>query len=166
MEFRPEGPGEKLLGESFAQKEAFYAIKPPAAWKKKNYKGKDHTLRYAVYFQDPKTKDSLTAGLIQGGPETLSLESLSRFRGDYLGTLRKKGLGRIVGSDLYQFKHFLCVQLLAERGNAIVLQLLVFDQPGSFLQLAYSLDKDRYHEKARTIEASIASLEWPIFPGK
>jgi hypothetical protein len=166
MEFRQEGPGEKLLGSAYMQKEAFYAIKPPITWKKKDYKGDEKTLQYPLSFRDPKSKDSLTIGLIQGGPPTLTLESLSRFRGDYLGALRKRGLGKIIGSDLYQFKHFLCIQLLAERGNDIVLQLLVFNDPGSFLQLAYSLDKNHYHEKARVLEASIASLEWPIFPGK
>jgi hypothetical protein len=166
MDFRPEAPGEGLLGQRFSDQEAFYALKPPATWKKKSYSGGDKGLQFPVSFQDPKNKDALTIGLIQGGPAQLNLESLSRFRGDYLGTIRKKGYGRIIGSDLFQFKHYLCLQLLAERGRDVVLQLLIFDQPGSFLQLAYSLDKGHYHEKARTLEASIASLEWPIFPDK
>ncbi len=166
MDFRPETSGEGLLGPSVPQTEAFYALRPPAGWRKKTYKGADRSLQFPLSFQDPKNADSLTIGLIQGGPAVLTLESLSRFRGDYLGAVRKKGMGRIIGTDMFRFRNYVCLQLLAERGRDVVLQLLVFDQPGSFLQVAYSLDKDHYHEKARTLEASIASLEWPIFPDK
>lgn len=166
MDFRPETEGEGLLGPKVSQKDAFYALRPPIGWKKKSYKGADKSLQFPFTFQDPKSADTLTIGLLQGGPDVLTLESLSRFRGDYLGAVRKKGVGKIIGTDMFRFRNYVCLQLLAERGRNVVLQLLVFDQPGSFLQLAYSLDKDHYHSQARALEASIASLEWPSFPDK
>ncbi len=84
----------------------------------------------------------MTLGIIQGGPKELTLTGLSRFRGDYLGGVRRAGLGQIVGSDLFRFKHFHCFQVIARKNKTVLLQLLIFDQPGSFLQLAYSVGED------------------------
>jgi hypothetical protein len=91
----------------------------------------------------------------------MTIESLSRFRGDYLGTFRKTGLGKILGSDLFRYDHYICIQGLFLRDQKLTLQLLVFSQPGSFLQLAFQTQAKRYHSLARVIEACIASLEWP-----
>jgi hypothetical protein len=161
MDFREVDEKDPLLGKRFSQKQAFYSIRPPAGWQAKPLNDAEKPLQYAVRFQNPQNSDFMTLGLIQGGPQEITIESLSRFRGDFLGTIRKKGLGQIVGSDLFQFNHFDCLQVIARQKNTVVLQLLIFDQPGSFLQLAYSVDQSRYHRLARSLEASIASLEWP-----
>ena len=162
MGFRAEEPGEAILGGKYIQKEAFYAIRPPALWKKSTLSQAEKNLSYAVRFKDSHNGDYMTLGIIQGGPKDLTLAGLSRFRGDYLGGVRRAGLGQIVGSDLFRFKHFHCFQVIAKKNRTVLLQLLIFDQPGSFLQLAYSVGEDRYHDLARTMEASIASLEWPV----
>jgi hypothetical protein len=161
MGFRVEEPGEAILGRQYIQKEAFYAFRPPALWNKVPLSKAEKNLSYAVRFKDPHSGDYLTLGIIQGGPKELTLAGLSRFRGDYLGGVRRAGLGQIVGSDLFRFKHFHCFQVIARKNKTVLLQLLIFDQPGSFLQLAYSVGEDHYHDLARTMEASIASLEWP-----
>ncbi len=163
MDIRGVEEEDPLLGKRLAQKEAFYSIRPPAGWKALPIGDTEKPLQYAVRFKDPKTTDFMALGLIQGGPQDLSIEGLSKFRGDFLGTVRKKGLGQIVGSDLFHFSHYTCLQVVAKNKKNVVLQLLIFDQPGSFLQLAYSVDQSRYHPLARAIEASIASLEWPNF---
>jgi hypothetical protein len=161
MGFRAEEPGEAILGRRYIQKEAFYAICPPALWNKSTLSKAEKNLSYAVRFKDPHSGDYLTLGIIQGGPKELTLAGLRRFRGDYLGGVRRAGLGQIVGSDLFRFKHLHCFQVIARKNKTVLLQLLIFDQPGSFLQLAYSVGEDHYHDLARTMEASIASLEWP-----
>ncbi|HJT24921.1 MAG TPA: hypothetical protein VJ873_10105 [bacterium] len=163
MDFRGVAEDDPLLGKRFSQKQAFYSIRPPADWQGNAIGDGEKPLQYAVRFKDPKTSDFMSLGLIQGGPQDLTIEGLSRFRGDFLGTVRKKGLGQIVGSDLFHFSHYNCLQVIAKRNKTVVLQLLIFDQPGSFLQLAYSMDQSRYHHLARAMEASIASLEWPNF---
>lgn len=163
MDIRGVAEDDPMLGKRFFQKEAFYSVRPPAGWKAQSTSDAEKPLQYAVKFKDPKTTDFMSLGLIQGGPQDLSIESLSKFRGDFLGAVRKKGLGQIVGSDLFHFGHYICLQVIAKHGKNVVLQLLIFDQPGSFLQLAYSVDQNRYHPLARAMEASIASLEWPNF---
>ncbi len=161
MNVRGVTADDPMLGKKFSQKEAFYSIRPPAGWKQRPAGKGAKALQYAARFEDPKTGDFLTIGLLEGGPRDLTIESLSRFRGDYLGTIRKSGLGRIIGSDLFRFNQYHCLQVLAQNKDTIVLQLLVFDQPGSFLQLAFSVSPNRYHLLARALEGSIASLEWP-----
>lgn len=161
MDFRGVAADDPMLGAKFTEKKALYAIRPPAGWKQRPITKTEKALQSPVRFEDPKTGDFMTLGLIQGGPKHLTIEDLSLFRGDYLGTVRKKGLGHIVGSDLFRFNHFYCLQVIAQKNNAVVLQLLVFDEPGSFLQLAFSVDQSRYHGLARSLEACIASLEWP-----
>lgn len=163
MDFRGVAEDDPLLGQRFVQKKAFYSIRPPAGWKEARMNGAEKALQYAVLFRNSKNSDFMSLGLIQGGPQELTIGGLSRFRGDYLGTVRKKGLGQIVGSDLFHFSHYDCLQVIARQNKTVVLQLLIFDQPGSFLQLAYAVDQSRYHQLARALEASIASLEWPTF---
>jgi len=162
MNFRQVAIDDPLLGPAFKQKEAFYSIRPPAGWKFVSKLGPlEKKLQYPVRFENPKTGDFLSVGLLQGGPKTLSIESLSRFRGDYLGSVKKAGIGKVVGSDLFGFGHHECLQVLLQQKEKVVLQLLVFDEPGSFAQLVFSAGQGHYHEIARTIEASIASFEWP-----
>ena len=163
MHFRAVDQDDPLLAKEFSEKQAFYALRPPAGWQKTMLSGAEKPLQYGVKFKDPHTGDFMTLGLIEGGPKDLTIESLSLFRGDYLATVRKRGLGKVVGSDLFRFKHYTCLQVMAQKGKTLVLQLLVFDQPGNFLQLAFSVDQGRYHALARTLEACIASLEWPDF---
>ena len=163
MHFRAADPDDPLLAKPFSEKKAFYAIRPPAGWKKAALSAGEKPLQYGVKFKDLKTPDFMTLGLLEGGPKDLSIESMSLFRGDYLGTVRKSGLGKVVGSDLFRFKHYTCLQVMARKGNNLALQLLIFDQPGQFLQLAFSVDQSRYHGLARALEACIASLEWPDF---
>ena len=161
MDFRGVADDDPLLGKKYSQREAFYSIRPPAGWIVKNPGSAEKSLQYAVRFQAPRSMDFMTLGVIQGGPKDLGIESLSLFRGDYVGSIRKKGIGRIVGSDLFRFSHYSCLQVIAQKGQTVVLQLLVFSQPGSFLQLAFSVDQSRYRPLARALEACIASLEWP-----
>ena len=162
MNFRPVEESDPLLAGKFNEAKAFYSIRPPAGWKKTSLTAGEKALQFGVRFQDPKNSDCMTLGMLEGGPKEFTIEALSRFRGDYLRTVREKGLGRIVGSDLFHFKHFYCIQVIARNKSTVVLQLLIFDQPGAFLQLAYSVDPGRYHALARAMEASIASLEWPV----
>lgn len=163
MNFRGVEEDDPLLAKRFSQKQAFYSIRPPSGWGAEALNDSEKPLQYAVRFKAPKGTDFMTLGLIQGGPQDLSIQGLSRFRGDFLGTVRKKGLGEIVGSDLFHFSHYNCLQVIAKNKKTVVLQLFIFDQPGSFLQLAYSVDQSHYHKLARAMEASIASLEWPAF---
>jgi len=163
MDIRGVEEDDPLLAKRFSQKEAFYSVRPPANWKAQAVGDTEKPLQYAVKFKDPKTTDFMSLGLIQGGPQDLSIGGLSKFRGDFLGTVRKKGLGQIVGSDLFHFGHYTCLQVIAKHNKNVVLQLLIFDEPGSFLQLAFSVDQSRYHPLARAMEASIASVEWPNF---
>lgn len=161
MEFHGVADDDPLLGKKYSRKEAFYSIRPPAGWKAKPLSSPEKSLQYPVRFQDTQSADFMTLGLIQGGPKDLSIESLSRFRGDYVGSIRKKDIGTIVGTDLFRFSHYVCLQVIAQKNKTVVLQLLVFNEPGSFLQLAFSMDQNHYHRLARTLEACIASLEWP-----
>lgn len=161
MSFRSVPEDDPLLGPRFKQTTAFYSIRPLAGWVPKPSQHDNPHYQYPVCFVDPETGDSLSIGLIDGGLTDLSIESLSRFRGDYLGKFRKSNLGRIIGSDLYRFDRFTCVQGLFQRNQLLTLQLLIFYQPGSFLQVAFQVNERRYHSLARAIEASIASLEWP-----
>lgn len=161
LSFRPVQEDDPLLGQRFKQKEALYSIRPPAGWVQKPSHLDNPKYQYPLQFADPDNGDSLSIGLIEGGPPDLTIESLSRFRGDYLGTFRKAGLGKILGSDLFRFDHYTCVQGIFLRDQQITLQLLVFYQSGSFLQLAFQTKMKRYHSLARAIEACIASLEWP-----
>ncbi len=161
MGFRGVAEDDPLLGQKFIHKEAFYSIRPPGEWKlnPKAHLGKP--LLYGTRFENPKTGDFLTVGLIQGGPSVISIETLSRFRGDFLSTLRKQGLGQIVGSDLFHFSHYTCLQIMVKDKGRLVLQLLIFDQPGTFIQLVFSIGKNRYHSLSRAVETSITSFEWP-----
>jgi hypothetical protein len=161
MSFRAVPEDDPLLGQRFKQKEALYSIRPPAGWVQKPSRMDNPRYKYPVQFTNPENGDSLSIGLIEGGPQDLTIESLSRFRGDYLGAFRKTGLGKILGSDLYRFGRYTCVQGIFLRNQQLTLQLLVFSQPGSFLQLAFQTKISRYHSLARMIEACIASLEWP-----
>ena len=161
MGFRGVAEDDPLLGQKFLQKEAFYSIRPPAEWKLSPQVIFGKPLLYASQFENPKTGDFLSIGMLKGGPPIISIETLSRFRGDFLSTLRKQGLGQIVGSDLFHFSHYTCLQIMAKDRGRLVLQLLIFDQPGTFIQLVFSMGKNRYHGLARAVEASIASFEWP-----
>ena len=161
IHFRAVAEDDPLLADRYKNTEAFYSIRPPAGWKLNPLGPSEKSLPYASHFQNPKTGDFLSLGLLQGGPSDLTIEALSRFRGDYLLSIRKSGLGRIIGSELYQFDHFDCVQIMLENKGILTLQLLVFNQPGSFLMLSFSMGAGRYHSLAREVESSIASLEWP-----
>ena len=161
MNFRPVSAEDPLLDKPFKNEQAFYSIRPPAGWAPQRPGPLEKSLRYAVHFENPQNGDFLSIGLLEGGPQSLTLAGLSRFRGDYLGSIRKSGMGRIIGSDLFQFGHHLCLQVLVQNKDHLVLQLLVFDQPGSFAQLVFSMGKNRYRPLARALEASIASFEWP-----
>jgi len=161
MNFRSVEEDDPLLGPRVKQSNAFYSIRPPAEWVQKTSGLDNPHYRHSLFFADPENGDSLSIGLIEGGPQDLTIESLSRFRGDYLGTFRKSKLGKIVGSDLYRFGHFLCLQALFQKNHQLTLQLLVFNQPGTFLQAAFQIDDKRYHSLAREVEACIASLKWP-----
>lgn len=161
MNFRGVSEDDPLLGKPFKQKEAFYAFRPPAGWKEQPLTKGEKPLEYAIRYKDPKNSDFMTVGLLEGGPKDLTIESLSLFRGDYLGKVRKMAIGRIVGSDLFRFNHYYCLQVIAQKNDTVVLQLLVFDKPGSFIQMAFSVAQSRYHGLARTLEACIASLDWP-----
>ena len=161
MSFHAVQEDDPLLGQRFKQKEALYSIRPPAGWVQKPSQMDNSRYKYPVQFTNHANGDSLSIGMIEGGPRNLTIESLSRFRGDYLGTFRKTGFGMILGSDLYRFGQYTCVQAILLRNQQLTLQILVFSQPGSFLQLAFQTKKIRYHSLARAIEACIASLEWP-----
>lgn len=167
MDLRSVSDTDPVLAPRYLDADGFYSIRPLRGFKRDASAlrgGEKDPLRYRTRFKNPATGDMMEAGVVQGGPSVLDKVSLSKLRGDFVAGFRGKKGVQVVGSDLFLYDRYTCVQLMAKGAGKILLVVLVFDQPGEFLEVTYSIGEGRYRSLGRQVESSLASIEWPDYP--
>jgi hypothetical protein len=168
LNLRDVPESDKLLETRYLDREGFYSLRPLAGFKKDATMprgGKTDPLRFRVRFKQPSTGDVVEAGVGVSEVKSLDKVSLSRLRGDLMAGLRQKKGFQVVGSELFIYDRYTCLQVVARGGGQVILLILMFEQPGEFLEITYSIGERRYPLLSRQVEASIATVEWPDMAG-
>jgi len=162
MNFRPAEPGDGLLGRRVRHPDGKYSIQPPAGWTRTATRtAASLPVRARLAFRNAATGDFLDLGTVKGGPAALTPATLTALKDTLAKGYRAAGQNALLGTDVFRFGPFAAVQTLVTRQDTVLLQLLVFRKPGEFLEVVYGIQRTRYRTLARTVEASIASLQWP-----
>jgi predicted small lipoprotein YifL len=162
MVFRPATPAERILGTRWRHPEGGYSIQPPAGWTRTpTQTSAALPIRDRVTFRNSVTGDFLDIGIVKGGPAAITPGTMIGLKDTLTKGLRAANQGALLGTDVFRFGQFAAVQTLVNRDHTVLLHLLVFRKPGEFLQVIYGLHETRYRTLARTVEASLASLQWP-----
>jgi hypothetical protein len=161
MIFRPMETGEGILGPRFVHPVARYSIRPPIGWSRTDPGiGSASAASHRVVFRDPRTGDFLDLGIMKGGPAILTPSTMIALKDSMAAGLRSSAQGEVIATDAFRFGPLCAVQTMVNRRGTILLHLLVFRKPGSFLQVVYGINQSRYRRLARSVEASLASLAW------
>lgn len=98
-------------------------------------------------------------GVTDQGPREITADALRPLQ-DFCRQAAEHRGATVVATDLFRFQEYCAVQLLARQGGFVDLQLLLFRKPGHTLFLSFEAPEAQYHSLARSIEASIASIDW------
>ncbi len=161
MSFRPVSKTDPMLGTRYTHPKVGYSIRPPAGWLLQPSVAKDDLhYRYPIAFKARLLSDFLEIGLVDSGIKDVNGYSLHVLASSYANALSRGNVIKILGTDVFQYNGIKIVQIMSERGNVVILQLLMFKDSSQFVQLTYGLATSRYQLMARAIEASIASFTW------
>lgn len=164
MNFRAVAEEDPLLGKRVFRPGPGYSIRPPGGWApapgKPPKSAVERKLKQRLYFRDGPSGDFLDVGILTSAPKEISYSTLSGFRDMYVAAVKKSGAVELIGTDIFRVNGICAVQIITQKSATLFLQLVLFGGREEWAQLTFGLSEARYRERARTIEAVIASFKW------